>query len=434
MSVNRSLLNRSYVIKAGIALLVIFLFLFVLSINPVNASERMFGNLDEGEGINVNDVVLVMQYALGLETLDADQREAADVNNDGAVNVSDVVLIMQYVLELIEEFPAELVTTDTFIAVNPDLDSIDGHNWTSEETVTVTVDGEEFSVDADEEGNFNMDRRDYPGLEVERGQTVIAAGGDIKKVHIVRDLNVTAIDSEEDTVSGTAAAGNNVKVRVFDTVLDYGDMPLRTVVAGSDGKWTADFSEAEGTDLSGDAFDIVEGVTGEARITDLTGDATMLYWHYQEAAFEVYVEEDAVIGFGWASGANITITVGDDEYELTSDDHGFFNAEVEVSVDDSVEVTDGITAKEHVVTALQVTDADRDTGLITGTADPETTVFIELLEPAEGYGPPVLIETADVESDENGNWAVDLEQSIAGNVTIYVFQEDDDGDRTVIID
>jgi len=434
MSVNRSLLNRSYVIKAGIALLVIFLFLFVLSINPVNASERMFGNLDEGEGINVNDVVLVMQYALGLETLDADQREAADVNNDGAVNVSDVVLIMQYVLELIEEFPAELVTTDTFIAVNPDLDSIDGHNWTSEETVTVTVDGEEFSVDADEEGNFNMDRRDYPGLEVERGQTVIAAGGDIKKVHIVRDLNVTAIDSEEDTVSGTAAAGNNVKVRVFDTVLDYGDMPLRTVVAGSDGKWTADFSEAEGTDLSGDAFDIVEGVTGEARITDLTGDATMLYWHYQEAAFEVYVEEDAVFGFGWASGANITITVGDDEYELTSDDHGFFNAEVEVSVDDSVEVTDGITAKEHVVTALQVTDADRDTGLITGTADPETTVFIELLEPAEGYGPPVLIETADVESDENGNWAVDLEQSIAGNVTIYVFQEDDDGDRTVIID
>ena len=434
MSVNRSLLNRSYVIKAGIALLVIFLFLFVLSINPVNASERMFGNLDEGEGINVNDVVLVMQYALGLETLDADQREAADVNNDGAVNVSDVVLIMQYVLELIEEFPAELVTTDTFIAVNPDLDSIDGHNWTSEETVTVTVDGEEFSVDADEEGNFNMDRRDYPGLEVERGQTVIAAGGDIKKVHIVRDLNVTAIDSEEDTVSGTAAAGNNVKVRVFDTVLDYGDMPLRTVVAGSDGKWTADFSEAEGTDLSGDAFDIVEGVTGEARITDLTGDATMLYWHYQEAAFEVYVEEDAVFGFGWASGANITITVGDDEYELTSDDHGFFNAEVEVSVDDSVEVTDGITAKEHVVTALQVTDADRDTGLITGTADPETTVFIELLEPAEGYGPPVLIETTDVESDEDGNWAVDLEQSIAGNVTIYVFQEDDDGDRTVIID
>ncbi len=424
--------SKGYGLKAGIVLLVIFLFLFVLPLNTVSASERMFGNIDGGEDINVNDIVLVMQYVLELETLEADQREAADVNNDGKVNVSDVALIMQYVLELIEEFPAELVTSDTFITVNPNHDSIDGHNWPSNETVTVTVNGDEFSVDADEDGNFNMDRRDYPELEVKRGQTVIATDGDIKKVHIVRDLNVTVIDSEEDTVSGTAPAGNIVEVRVFDMEVDYLDMPSRMVVAGSDGEWTADFSEAEGTDLSEDAFDIAEGVTGDARIIDLTGDNTMLYWHYQETKFSVYVEENMVRGFGWAPGADINITVGDDEYETVADNDGYFDTDVEVSAGDSVEVTDGITAKDHLVTALQVIETDRDTGLISGTADPGTTVFIELLEPAEAYGPPTLVGEADVEADSDGDWSVDFDQELAGNIVIYAFQEDDEGDRTSV--
>ena len=424
--------SKGYGLKAGIVLLVIFLFLFILPLNTVSASERMFGNIDGGEDINVNDVVLVMQFVLGLETLDAELHEAADVNNDGEVNVSDVALIMQYVLELIEEFPAELVTSGTFITVNPNHDSIDGHNWSPEETVTVTVNGEEFSVDTDEDGNFKMGWGDYPELEVERGQTVIATAGDIKKVHIARGLNVTAIDSEEDTVSGTAPAGNSLEVRVFDMEVDYFDMPSRMVVAGSDGEWTAEFSEAVGDEPYESAFDISGEVTGEARIIDLTGDNTMLYWHYQETKFSVYVEEDLVSGYGWAAGAAINITVGDDEYETAADNDGFFEADVEVSAGDSVEVTDGITAKEHVVTTLQLTEANRDTGLITGTADPGTMVFIELLEPADGYGPPTLVAEADVEADSDGEWFIDFDQEIGDSITIYIMQEDDDGDRTSV--
>ena len=426
--------KNNYRIKAGVVLLVIFLFIFSLPFNTASASGRVFGNIDGKEGINVNDVMLVMQFALGMKTLDADQLEAADVNNDGKVNISDVFLIMQYAIDLIEGFPAEIVTSDTFITVKPNYSFIDGHNWPAEEKVTVFVNGKEFIVDTDENGNFSLSSWDYPEVDVEIGQTVIATNGAIKKVHIVRDLTLTAIDLEADTVSGTAPAGNTVEVRAFDTELDYENMPLRTVVAGDDGKWTADFSVAEGPDLSEAAFDIVEGVTGEARISDLTGDGTMVYWHYQEAAaFGVYVEEDKIIGFGWAASADITITVGDVEYELTADNHGYFDADVEVCSGDSVEVTDGITTKEHLVAALQVIDADRDTGLITGTADPGTTVFIELLEPADGYGPPVLIDEADVVADSEGDWSVDFDFEIIENITIYLMQEDDDGDRTVVI-
>lgn len=428
-----STVKNNYRIKAGLVLLFIFLFLFSFLFNPASASGRMFGNIDGEEDINVNDVVLVMQYVLGMKTPDDDQREAADVNNDGKVNIIDVVLIMQYVLDLIDEFPAELVTADTFITVNPIFNSIAGHNWSSEETVRVTVNGEEFIVDTDEDGNFNLCWSEYPGLEIKVGQTVIATDGDIKKIHIVRDLALTAIDSEADTVLGTAPAGSTIEVRVFDTELDYGDMPLRTVVVGVDGKWTADFSVAGGTDLAGSTFDIVDGVTGEARITDLTGDVTMFYWHYEEAAFVVYVEEDKIIGFGWAPNSDITITVGDDQYELNTDVHGYFNADIEVSSGDSVQVTDGITTKEHVVTALQVNDVDRDTGLIIGTADQGTVVFVILLEPADGDRPPSLIDEAEVEADINGEWSIDFDGEINEIITIYIMQIDDDGDRTVVV-
>lgn len=66
-----------------------------------------YGDVNEDGVVNVEDVVLVMQYILGLTQLDPDQQNAADVNGDGIINVEDVVLVMQYVLSLIDNFPVE---------------------------------------------------------------------------------------------------------------------------------------------------------------------------------------------------------------------------------------------------------------------------------------------------------------------------------------
>ncbi len=428
---NVSLMKDKW-IKAGVVLLVIFLFLFALPANAQGAFNDAFGDVNEDGAVKVEDVVKVMRYVLELDTLNADQRERADVSGNGTVDVRDVTLIMQRVLELIEKFPVEGVPRETFFVVVPGSNSINGYNWKADAEVRVSFGDVEISVDTDEDGSFELHQWQYDELELEAGQAVVVTDGTITKAHIVRELKVTEVDGEDDIVSGTAYPGNIVEVRVHDMERDYRDLPLRTVVAGSDGRWSADFSEAEGTEPAEEAFDIEEGMTGEARINDLTGDATMAYWSYEDAVFGVYLD-GLVIGFGWSANTDITVTVEDDKFETESDSHGYFSIEVEAAAGDTVIVTDGIQTKVHVVKNLAVTDVNRDSGLVAGTADPGSTVYIELLEPAEGDRQPALVDDADLEVDPDGEWSVDFDQAIEDIVDIYVMQEDDDGDRTVII-
>ncbi len=433
MTTNSVSVHKNQGIKAGVVLLVIFLFLFALPNAVLGASEDAFGDVNEDGAVNVEDVVKVMRYVLELETLNADQRERADVSGNGVVDVRDVTLIMQRALELVEEFPVQDVPIDTFFVVVPGQNSIKGYNWLEDAEVTVSFDDVELNIDTDEDGSFELHQWEYEELEFEVGQAVVVTDGTTTKAHIVRELSITGVDGDEDVVSGRAYPGNTVEVRVHDMERDYRDLPLRTVVAGTAGRWRADFSEAEGTDPAEEAFDIVEGLSGEARINDLTGDATMAYWIYENAVFGVYLD-DSVTGFGWSANAEITVTVEDDQFETESDSHGYFSIEVETALGDTVTVTDGIQTKEHVVANLEVTAIDRDNGLVEGTADPESTVYIELLRPLAGRpGPPELIDEAEVEAALDGSWSYDFDQVIEDDVDIYVMQEDDDGDRTVIV-
>ncbi len=425
--------NMGWVFKASIVLLVIFMLILALP-GSAGATNGTFGDIDGDENINVNDVVLVMRYALGLETLSADERERADVNGDGVVNVRDATLVMQKALELVDQFPVAGVSTETYIAVNPAYNVITGHNFLKEETVTVSFNDVELTVETDENGNFELEQWEYEELELETGQTVVASDGTTRKAHIIRDLKITGVDKDADTVTGYAPAGTAVEVRVYDMDVDYQDSPLRTVVSDEDGVWEADFSITEGLDPHERSFDIDEEVTGEAQIKDLTGDATFLYWHYDVTNFSVYPEENTINGFGWDPGGEVNITVDDQVYEAAVDFHGFFDIDAETSAGDNVEVTDGINVKEHLVTALQVDEADRADGVVTGSAEAGTTVYIELLRPLEDRpGPPTLVDEAEVEADQDGEWSVDFDMVIEDNVTIYIMQEDDDGDRTVLI-
>gem|GEM_PF-6765422 len=426
-------LNKLSLIKTSVILLVIFLFLFMLPSPAVGAPEATYGDIDGDGKINVLDVVLVMRYALDLEELGADQRERADVTGNGSVDVQDIVLIMQWVLELVDEFPVEAVPKDTFFGVEPNHNSISGSNWLAGEAVTVSFGEVEIVIDADQEGQFEINQWQHAELDIEIDQTVIVTDGITTKTHIVRDLKINNVDAAADIVYGTASAGNTVEVRIFDMERDYEDFPIRTVVADDEGNWLADFTEALGEGLLESAFDIMEDVTGEARITDLTGDFTHLYWSYGEAGFQVFPGL-SISGFNWAPQGEVTITVGDDQYEAETDSHGYFTAEVEASAGDTVEVTDGITTKQHVVTALEVTEVDRDNGIISGTAEAGTTVYIELLQPMVGQpGPPTLIDEAEVEADQDGTWTVNFAIEIEDNIDIVVMQEDDDGNRTVVV-
>lgn len=80
--------------------LLVFGFFYIPVVNAL-----LYGDANEDESVNIQDVVLVMQHTLDLAKLADLQKLNADVNNDGIINILDVSLIMQKTLGLIVSFP-----------------------------------------------------------------------------------------------------------------------------------------------------------------------------------------------------------------------------------------------------------------------------------------------------------------------------------------
>ena len=428
--------NQSRVVRAGIFMLAIFMLLFVLSAAPVGAAEKTYGDIDGDGSINVNDVVLVMKHVLGLETLSASQRELADVNDDGVINVQDVTLIIQKVLAMIDQFPVEEKTYDAYFMVDPLNNAIRGSDWLPDQNITVTVEHSEYVLTSDGDGSFDLDRSRNSDLELEAGQLVTVTDGEAVKSHRIRELKVTEVDPEEDLISGTAQPGTFVEVRVFEIDHDnYDRYPVRTVETDADGKWSADFSERTGFTLPERAYGLDWQSHGEAVIYDMSNDATITYWHVADTFFEVFPAEGWVSGFDWTPNAEITVTVAEEQYTGSADDHGYFEISVETMAGETVEVTDGVAAREHIVMPLQVTDVNRDEGLVAGLTEAGTDVTVQLLRPQVVDGPPEILDVRAVTADAvSGTWAIDFEAEIEDDIVIYAIQTDQDGDRTVVIE
>lgn len=110
------LLNVQSGAKAVALLLIVTLLILAFSTMSMSAPGVTLGDVNDDGEINVQDVVLVMQYVIGLRSLTSDQLEAADVNRDGVVNVQDATLIMQHVLgiEGIEKFSNQIVSVEDY--------------------------------------------------------------------------------------------------------------------------------------------------------------------------------------------------------------------------------------------------------------------------------------------------------------------------------
>jgi len=73
---------------------------------PPAQDEKIAGDLNGDDRIDINDVTIVARFALGLTLLTENQALAADINGDGTVDVRDTILLMRYVLGLIESLSA----------------------------------------------------------------------------------------------------------------------------------------------------------------------------------------------------------------------------------------------------------------------------------------------------------------------------------------
>ncbi len=316
--------------------------------------------------------------------------------------------------------------------VSAQYDNLWGHDWPPNDTVTIKHgDSAELigTADTDEWGNFWFDSP----IAIQPGDLLEVECGDIVKTHIVTDLAITLADADNDTVSGTAAAGTWVYVGVHDINIS------RYVEVDAHGNWIADFSDSVGPDPWDDAYDLRAGDDGYANQVDEDGDATFVNWYVLQPRFNVVFRYNDIWGHEWPPHDTVTISFGNPASEIgtaSTDDWGefHFDSPVDIQPGDWVQVESGDIVKTHVVRDLVITAVDPGSNKVSGTAAPETSVHVSVHD---------VHVWRDVEVDEHGYWVADFSEAVgprpqdeAYDLTVgddgYARQEDEDRDATSV--
>ncbi|MEA2000575.1 MAG: hypothetical protein U9N84_01610, partial [Actinomycetota bacterium] len=310
--------------------------------------------------------------------------------------------------------------------VNPDDDTVGSWGyWTPGTLITMTVNGTDYSdtTTTDERGEFWFEVRGL--FDVERGHTVTVADDTTTKTHLVKDLFITDVDVAADIVRGTAAPGSDVEVQVEGEEGAW----LIVTADGSSGDWVADFSSS---------FDLRLNSNVSANQYDDEGDVTWVPWRVP--VFQIDPDAEGLWGSGWEPETLLEISIDDGnptpyETTVTTDAWGDFNLNIwdfDVLTDHVVTISDGSETKVHTVTAVTVTDIDFAADTVTGTAEPDAWVQVNVGLFQEGAG-------RWLQADSSGDWIADFSVGVEGQppfditeTTFVDVQEyDDDGDATV---
>jgi len=282
------------------------------------------------------------------------------------------------------------------------------------------------------------------------GDVVTYSNSLISKTHIVTGLQVTDIDVDMDTVTGTDVPGMVYSVWVDDPA-GWND---RDSVVGLDGNWSVDFSVP---DEDSPAFDIVPGSTGQAKNYDADWDSTQISWRVLTPNFTVRANWEQVDAFEWPLGSTVTLEIDDlttpanPDYTDTrtmevadwdpNQTHAFFDlwGVYDIKPGFNVRVSDGVTEKTLTVSVLSFDTADVDVvaDTVSGISSPNARVFVW----ACGAGVPEG-HYRNVTADSAGNWTADFghfgdeddEQNtfdIRRGASINTNETEGDGDSTL---
>jgi hypothetical protein len=331
-----------------------------------------------------------------------------------------------------------------------------GMDWQPSIPVTVTVDDPSNGAGVDFTDTKNVDSggsvlfTNLGSLHLGPGMYVTMAGGSVLKTHKVTSLQVTKVDVDADTVSGTGEVGARLNVQHCQY---NGCLWRRWATVQTDGTWKVDFSVAGSEGDETEILDIVPGTSGSAVQPDEDSDHTDANWYITER-FAAHPEEERIDGSGWPQGATISIAINDPATPANPDHSGtttvianpgdisqtWFNFDFQslynLKPGDMVTVTDGTTTKTHTVTSLRVTDAKPATDVISGTAAPDSYVDITTCDVG---GCTTRTELA----GPTGNWSADFGAvgdqawelttfNILGSTEGDACQWDDDVDTTCI--
>lgn len=155
-----------------------------------------------------------------------------------------------------------------YMAVYTDDDVLEGHDWTPDATITVTIEGVQWVGQSDEFGYVLFYISPFDILP---GHVVHMTDGIYKKTYTVMNTTVVEVDLLSDFVHGTADPGCNVRVNACS---NFNCDSIETTADGL-GYWEADFSDS--LDLGWDVYLEV--------ITSIDLDYTAITWE----VFKIYL-------------------------------------------------------------------------------------------------------------------------------------------------
>jgi len=306
------------------------------------------------------------------------------------------------------------------------INAVHGYEWPEGVEVTLTINdpGTPDPVDyADSQtvgpAPWNPEQTfvefDLGAFGAEPGHVVTLTDGVTTKTHIIRNLAVTGVDVDLDTVSGTAEPFTEVWV----DACEENDCVNRHEVADGAGDWTADFSVPGDEPGEDETFDLGPGNDARAQQYDDDGDSTVAGWVVPNPRFWVSPLDRRVDGVEWPLGAEVTLTIDDpgtpgspDYSDSQTVEPDAWNPEstwVAFELDGAFEVqpghvvtlTDGSTTKEHTVTNLALIAVDPAADTVSGTAAPGTDIEVHICDEA---GCVFRYEVA----DGAGHWTADF--------------------------
>jgi len=186
-----------------------------------------------------------------------------------------------------------------------------GADWPSGDSVTVNVDDPDTGPGVDFTATKTVDPYGFvffpspPGVQLGAGMVVTMNNGVIYKSHTVIDLQVTSVDVDADTVSGTGAVGATVAAQHCEY---NGCLWRRKTIGQGDGTWQVDFSVTGASSEEQEILDIVPGTAGEALYYDDDADHTDASWHIFQR-FDAHPDEERVDGPGWIVGSTLTVAI-----------------------------------------------------------------------------------------------------------------------------
>jgi hypothetical protein len=331
-----------------------------------------------------------------------------------------------------------------------------GEDWVVGRTVTITVnDGaadvytttavvEQWGPEPWEVGWYV----DTGGFEIVPGHVVTVDDGvDVVRTLEVVDVQVTQVDEDNETVSGTVPPNARVNA---DAGNEFEGVN-RQVQADAAGNFLIEFGTPGDQDWEQDIIDLQPGVGGSVQVPDADGDSTSRSWAVAAPYFGVDVVHRELWAYDWPVGATLsfqvfepddldnpvwddTMTVVDTTWGQTEAGYRFWDDDFVLHAGQVFTVTDGTITHDLIVSTLEVTNVDPDTDTYTGTVDPDVEYDSthevcawarDLSDPQQG------VELCTM-PDENGDWTIDFTgvgEIFPGEHT-GAYQTDPDGDQT----